>query len=55
MRRGKWTENVLTLAMTIFNNPFFEEAGAQRDIKNKIMELAADGGWWFQAVGAVRF
>jgi hypothetical protein len=55
VRRGKWTENVLALAMTIFNDHFFEGAGGQRNIKDKIIEVAANRGWWFQVVGAVRF
>ena len=55
VRRGKWTENVMALAMTIFNDHFFEGAGGQRNIKDKIIEVAANRGWWFQVVGAVRF
>ena len=41
--------------MTIFNDHFFEGAGGQRNIKDKIIEVAANRGWWFQVVGAVRF
>ena len=54
VRRGKWTEHVLALAMTIFNDHFFEGVGAHRDIQNKTLEVAADRGWWFRVVGVVR-
>lgn len=54
VRRGKWTEQVLALATTIFNDHFFQGAGGQREIRHKIMEVAANRGWWFRVVGIVR-
>ena len=53
-RRGKWTEHVLATAMTIFNDHFFRGEGGQRDIKNKICEVANDRVWWSRVLGETR-
>jgi len=53
-RRGKWTEHVLATAMTIFNDHFFRGEGGQRDVKNKLCEVANDRVWWSTALGETR-
>jgi hypothetical protein len=40
--RRKWTEQVLAIASTIFKEHFFGGEVGQRDIENKLMEVAAN-------------
>ena len=53
-RRCKWTEQVLAVAMTIFNDHFFRGGGSDSDIKRKLLEVAADRTWWSSVLGATR-
>ena len=54
VRREKWTEQVLSLATTIFNDHFFAGAGGVQAIKRKIYEVATDRRWWSSVLGQTR-
>ena len=53
-RRCKWTEQMLALALTIYNDHFFQGQGCERDIKSKLLEVAADRMWRSSVLGATR-
>ena len=53
-RRAKWNEQLLGLASTIVNDPFFEGKGTERDIKNKILHVASDRKWWARVLCQTR-
>ena len=50
-RRSKWTEQVLSMAMTIFNDHFFRGEGGQREIKQQLHTVAANRRWWSEVLG----
>ena len=54
VHREKWTEQVLSLATTIFNDHFFAGAGGVQAIKRKIYEVATDRRWWSFVLGQTR-
>ena len=45
---------MLDLSTAIFNDHFFAGAGIQRDIKNKILEVAANREWWARVLSQTR-
>ena len=49
-----WTEEVLSLAMTICKDHFFDGRGNHKTVKQRLLEVASDRKVWSELLGLTK-